>query len=528
VPAVDNPAMSPLIEALRDPRCYPHPVERVELIETHISWLLLTGRYAYKLKKPVSLGFLDFSTLDRRRHFCEEELRLNRRLAPELYLDVVPITGRADAPQIDGSGEPIEWAVRMRQFDQADLLDRRIAAGTLGAETVDALADRVAAFHASASSAPVDSPWADPAAALAPALDNFAAIERVLAPIHRDPRLAELRAWTLATHARLRPLLAARAKAGRVRECHGDLHLGNIALVDGRPTVFDCIEFAAGLRWIDVMSECAFLWMDCAARGHPGSGHRFINRWLEASGDYGGVATLAFFAVYRAMVRAKVDALRAGERDIPAATASRERQDFDARLALAHRFTAAPRPLLVITCGASGTGKTHASQVALEALGAIRIRSDVERKRLFGIAAHESSGSGHGTGIYTVDATRRTIDRLDALTRDCLAGGARVIVDATFLSAANRARFRAIAAEARVPFAIIACSAPAEVVADRIARRLRAASDASEADHAVHARQLARAEPFTGDEQRMLIPVDTSDPTAIAAMVDALRRIAGA
>lgn len=511
--------MIPLIDALRRPESYPHPVDRIELIETHISWLFLTGRYVYKLKKPVDLGFVDFSTLERRRHFCEEELRLNRRLAPSLYLDVLPIAGTAEHPRIGGPGEPIEYAVQMRQFPQADLLDRRLHDGRLTPAHVDAVADIAAAFHRDVLTADPQGGFGTPAAVLAPALENFDQIEARLSGNGVHLRLAALRRWTQAEHGRLAGTFAARLAAGCVRECHGDMHLGNMALVEGRPTIFDCIEFNPSLRWIDVASECAFTVMDFAARGHAGLGWRFLNRYLEGTGDYAALAVLPWYLVYRAMVRAKVDCIRACDPELAPDRATGEWQDFLARVELAERYAAARRPLLAITCGPSGSGKTHATQFVLERIGAIRIRSDVERKRLHGLEAAAPSGSGAGTGIYSAEATRRTFERLATLACALLQAGHCVLVDATFLTQAARRQFRDIAQAAGAGYVIIACSAPPDVATRRIEQRRREAIDASEADRTIYERQQQAFEPLTEDERAAALEVDTALPGALDGLV---------
>ena len=311
-----------LVRTLLDPACYPHPVASVTLIETHISYVLLTGRFAYKIKKAVDFGFLDFSTLEKRRLFCAEELRLNRRLAPQLYLAVVPIGGSVRAPRIGDATDqrapsepiaPIEYAVKMVEFPQSALFDQRLARGDLGARQIDALADVVAAFHAQAASASPTGEFGAPALIWRMAADNFRQLPSVPGDDGDAARRAALAAWSREEYARLAAVFAERRRAGLVRECHGDLHLGNIALIDDRPGVFDCIEFDAQLRWIDVISEVAFLCMDLAERGRADFANRLINRYLEASGDYAGLRCLPFYLVYRALVRAKVASLRAAQ-----------------------------------------------------------------------------------------------------------------------------------------------------------------------------------------------------------------------
>src|SRR5262245_22654428 len=259
--------MNDLITALHDPRRYPHPVTAVRLIETHISWVLLTGAFAYKIKKPLALDFLDFSTLERRRDYCLQELRLNRRLAPQLYLDVVAITGSQSDPRMEGSGAAIEYALKMCEFAQEDLLVDRLAQGRVSSSHIDAISDALVTFHEQAAAAETSAGFGSADALLHAALDNFAAIERLLTGNGMHLRIAALRRWTHERHGLLLDAFAARRNRARIRECHGDLHSGNIALIDDVPAIFDCIEFNAAFRWIDVMSEIAFIVMDLVARG---------------------------------------------------------------------------------------------------------------------------------------------------------------------------------------------------------------------------------------------------------------------
>ncbi len=496
------------VRALLEPCCYPHPVEKVELIETHISYVLLAGDYAYKIKKPVNLGFLDFSTLALRQHFCTEEVRLNRRLAPELYLGVVAISGSPEAPRIDGTGEAIEYAVRMSRFSQDALLDRRLASGTLPATLIDRLADTVAEFHDRVATVPADASFGTPAAVWRPVAENFAQLRA-----HRPdilPPLADLETWSRERFAELSPLLDNRQRDGRVRECHGDLHLGNIALVGENLQIFDGIEFNPNLRWIDVICEIAFLSMDLEARGRPDYAYRLLNRYLEATGDYGGLALLPFYQVYRALVRAKVAAIRADQE------APTDRQDAldecNRYLAFAARASAPGRPLLILMHGLSGSGKTWLSQRLLEDLGAIRLRSDVERKRLCGLPPLARSASATNAGIYTPVIGAATYARLAELAQQVLRAGYPAIIDATCLLAEQRECFFELAAVLRLPLAIVACTATEATLLHRLAARNATADDASEADSGILARQQSTVEPLSPDEMKYCLEVDTSRP----------------
>ncbi|TCJ19769.1 hypothetical protein EZJ19_01160 [Parasulfuritortus cantonensis] len=472
---------------LLEPAAYPHPVAAVRLIETHISWVLVAGDYAYKIKKPVDFGFLDFSTPDKRRACCEEEVRLNRRLAPDTYLDVVAVTDAGMA----GSGPVRDWAVRMRAFPADATLDRETA--VLPAQ-IDAIADRVAAFHAGIAQAPAASPYGTAAAAMHPVRENFRQLrEQGLEAAGHGPRIAELEAWSEREFTRLGGHFDARKAAGFVRECHGDLHLGNIAWVAGAPLIFDCIEFNPNLRFVDVVSEVAFFCMDLIARGLDALAWRFLNRWLEHGGDYPGLAALRFYMVYRAVVRAKVAGFRAAQGDSGAMA------EVGRYLDLALRLSRPGRPGLLLMHGCSGAGKTWLAQTLLERLAAIRLRSDVERKRLHGLPALADSRATAGD-IYTAEASRRTFAHLADTADRLLAEAFPVIVDATFLGRGQRAAFIALAEARRLPWRLVSPVVDASVLRGRVAARLTRGDDASEADLGVLEDQLRNAEALLPEE----------------------------
>lgn len=448
------------------------------LVETHISWVLLLPQLAYKLKKPVRLPFLDYATPERRLHFCEEEVRLNRRLAPSLYLGVSRVTGSADAPDFDAGGAVLDYAVRMRRFPDGALFSERADAGTLADADVDRLAHLLAGFHRSAP--PVRQPAADGLRERA-----LAALEGCAGLLPPQDRAA-LAAWLAAEAARVAPTWQARREAGHARECHGDLHLANILELDGEVAAFDCIEFDEGLRCIDVIEDVAFTQMDLAARGHPGLAWRFINGWLERTGEYEGLPGLRLCLAYRALVRAMVEHLRAPGSAMALRYAAQ---------ALAWSRSGAPR--LVITHGLPGSGKTFESQRLLEREGALRIRSDVERKRLHGLEMLAASRE-QGVDIYNAEATRRTYERLYALARGALLAGWPVVLDAAFLQRQERSQARALARSLDVPFAILDCDAPLCVLRERIRARR---GDASEADLAVLEKLRGSAEPLDAGER---------------------------
>ena len=300
-----------LIRAMQDPSLYPHPVKHFSVIETHISWVILTGEYAYKIKKPVNLGFVDFSTLARREHFCKEELRLNRRFSAALYLEVVAIRGSRTRPHLSAEGAVIEYAVKMREFTQTGLLGSYAKEQRLEPAHIDSMADIIADFHGQAQRADPGTAFGSCDTFLKWSRENFEHIEAVLPARLLPQGFDALKKWCLSLSREQRNSIDERLANGFVRECHGDLHLGNMAFVDGRITLFDCIEFNEELRWIDISSEMAFVAMDLQAHGYSGFAWRFINRYLQACGDYSGLPVLRRYLVYRALVRAKVEALSA-------------------------------------------------------------------------------------------------------------------------------------------------------------------------------------------------------------------------
>jgi len=484
-----------------------------ELIETHISCIVLSERFAYKFKKALNLGFLDFTTLAQRRFYCGEELRLNRRTAPQLYLDVMAVTGSEEHPRLGGDGDAIEYAVRMRRFDSPARFDRLLESDRLEPAHMEQLAADVAAFHRRAAVAGEDSDFATPGAVRAAVTGNFTAIRPRLEDRGLAQRLDRLQAWSHRSLLALQPSLAARRRDGSVRECHGDLHLENITLYEGRPLLFDCIEFSAGFRWIDVINEIAFLVMDLDARGRPALGRRFLDAWLQCTGDYRGLRLLRFYRVYRALVRCKIACIRQSQPGLLAGDRAAEGDRGRHYLQLAAADSGAGKPLLVITHGLSGCGKTTLTQALVEQAGAIRLRSDVERKRLYGLEAGARSGAGRASGRYSAAATESTYRRLLELAQGLLEDGYPVVVDATFLSRAARAPFLALARHLAVPLVILDIRTPEAVLRPRVSQRAGAGGDASEADLAVLERQIQTREPLAEGEREHALVVDGATAT---------------
>jgi hypothetical protein len=504
-----------LIDALQNPALFPHPVEEIRVIQTHISWVLLTGPYAYKIKKPVDFGFLDFTTLEARRHFCEEELRLNKRSTDELYLEVLPITGSEAAPTLGGDGEPIEWALKMRQFPQTQLLAEVQARGELTSAHIDALARQIAEFHLVAPRVPDEHPLGTPEAIMAPVRQNFEQVRPLLSDAADLQQLDALQAWAESSFERLRPLLAQRKAQGFIRECHGDIHLGNAALLDDRVVLFDCIEFNEPFRLIDVASDAAFLAMDLEDRGLKPLARRFVSAWLEHTGDYDALELMNFYKAYRAMVRGKVSLFRLAQEQDAVQRAVILRQ-YRSYASLAESYSAIPFRFLAVTHGVSAVGKSHVALRLVEALGAIRLRSDVERKRLF------TPGSAE---LYGEPASLATYDRLHDLAARALRAGFSVVVDATYLKQAQRRAAANIAESSGVPFLILDCQAPDAVIAEWLQQRQQQGGDPSDATPEVVSAQQAGREPLGSEELRQATRVDTHDAASLDGLVARLRQL---
>jgi uncharacterized protein len=498
-------------------------------IETHISHVLLHGGFAYKIKKAIATSFLDQSSLARRRHACAEELRLNRRLAPDLYLDVIEIVGPPDSPRFalaGGEAAAMDVAVRMRVFDEQGLWDRLAATGALRAADIDDLAARIATFHAQAAVLDGESsqPLGQPGTIRQVMLDSLADLQtrsgRSGWPDAQGlAQLARLRAWEAEAFPFAEPVMRTRRAAGHVRECHGDLHLGNVAREGGRCLVFDGIEFNDAFRWIDVIDEIAFMAMDLHAHGLPALAHRFVNACLEANGDYDGVRLLPYYLVSRALVRAKVAQLRVEQScgaERLAALAEAKRY-----LDLALSFCSQRPRALIITHGLPGSGKTTLTQGLLEAAGAVRVRADIERKRLAGLQALHRSASPPGGGIYSIAMNEATQARLLQAAADVVDGGSSSIVDATFIRRAVRDEARQCAARLGVPMIILRFTASPQVLRERVRERSQHGSDASEADESVLEAMMQALEPLQSDELAQTFEVPGSNaPSGCALAVD--------
>ena len=513
-----TPLDTSLIDSLMSPAAFSHPVRAVQLIETHISWVFLAGDYVYKVKKPIALDFLDFRDLERRKFYCEEEIRLNQPWAPDIYLDVAPITDDNGQPRFGGGGAPIEYAVRMRRFDQQLRLDLQLECGKLSIADMKELSRNIAVRHTAAQV--VDEDQRDRVVALTKEFiwDNFAALDGFI----DAAELNSLRKWTERELKKVDALLWQRFDDGFVRDCHGDLHLANLVRLPGGITTFDCIEFSIDLRHIDVACDIAFLIMDLVARGRRDLGAHFLNRYLECTGDYGSMGMLSLYFVYRCLVRAKVAVILSKERESDEARQA-DLSEAQRYCEMAKRQATARTPVLVIMSGLSGSGKTWVSGQLMAALPAIRIRSDFERKRIFGLSETEGSASRFGSGIYNDDANRIVYQCLYDSARIILGAGHNVILDAAFLKSADRATATSIAADCGLPCILLEVTSPAKELRDRIRQRSIHADDASEAGLEVLEHQRATAEPFTDDEKAIAVCCKNTGEVNVESIVRQIR-----
>ena len=496
-----------LMAALTEPAAYPHPVGKIEHIQTHISDVFLAGDYAYKLKKPLDFGFLDFTTLEKRRRACADEVRLNARLAPRIYLGVTPVCAAlgsyriADGACKDGE-ELIEYAVRMRRLPQEGLLDRLAAQGRLARGQLIDIARQLARFHASTGRGPDIERYGTLDSIAYPVRQNFEQTEKYIGINISRGRYALLRDYSegfLRDHA---ALFAARVAHHRIVDGHGDLHLRNMCLHDGRVVIFDCVEFNQAFRAGDVINDIAFLTMDMDARGLVVLGNDFLNEYLEWTQDYSGLALLDFYQIYRAYVRGKVTSflMDATPDPVRREAARREAEDY---FRLAERYLDPRAPGLLITCGLSGSGKTTAARQATAALGGVSVRSDAVRKHLAGIPLDQDASAPFGQGIYNTTMGTQTYQAMLNHARAIINAGRWAILDATYSKRAERDAVARLARERSLPFAIVHCLAERDELARRLEQRAAENSDISDAGAVILEEQARRFEAPEASEGRV-------------------------
>lgn len=509
--------LPPLVRAMCEPRFYPDRPENVELRQTHISFAFLTDDEVFKIKKPVHFSFLDYSTLEKRRHYCEEELRLNRRLAPDVYLGVVPIWqsggnfAPGDAPEPLRGSRIIEYAVRMKRLEEASMLDRRILDGRAGPDEIRAVARTLVRFHAAAS-ADRAAEYGGPGTIWERVRNNLEELRNFEGATHGREDAEFLLRYSRDFFDRHRALFDTRLEAGRVREGHGDLRAEHVNIgPDGAIAIFDCIEFSESLRTCDVASELAFLAMDLDFLGARELSRELIRTYAAEARDPELHELLPFYLTYRALVRCKVEGLKSREEEI----SGREREEARARARryadLACRYAGGDRkPGLLVTCGLVATGKSRFARRLHDRTGFALFDSDVIRKQLAGLDAETPAPAGFGQGIYKRDFTNRVYAELTRRAEETLRSGAGVILDATFDRVAYRRSLIALATQCEAPLLFIECTAPAEEIRRRLAARREGATTVSDATWEVYERQRESFESLDelGARQHLVVPTD--------------------
>jgi len=519
--------LPPLIRALLRPAAYPHPVDRVQLVQTHISYVLLAGEHVYKIKKPVNFGFLDYSTLGKRRYYCHREVALNSRLCSDTYLGVVQVReddrGRY---AIGGAGRLAEYAVHMRRLPEDRMMHRLLERGEVTAEMVERVAERLVPYHASSDAGPGLARYGDWAIRY-----NWREnvhqwrpyIGRALTP-EQD---RALRAYGEAFFARKAGVMQRRVDELRIRRVHADLRSDAVCFLDG-VCIFDCVEFSRRLSLLDVARDVGFLDMDLRYRGRPDLAQAFVRRYIELSGDKDMPEVIGFYAAYSACVRGKVEAFLLDQPEVPAAEKRRAQKAARRYFELACEYAASlPPALLLITCGLTATGKSTLARRLAGSAGFEVISSDVARKQLAGIEPSEHRFETFRAGIYSPDFTDRTYRALFEAARPALIAGRSVIIDASFVRRQHRRWAARLARETGAQFACVEMTAGDAAVRRRLARRLREGGDPSDARWEIYVAQKRTFQPPTEIAPERLVRVDTAKPVAAEtrAVIAALRRL---
>jgi len=491
-----------LIQQMMQPEFYPHPVQKpIQLIQTHVSYVLLTGDFAYKVKKQVDFGFLDYSTLEKRHHFCQEELRLNQRGAAELYLAVVPVSQSEGQFELAGRGEPVEYVVKMRQFPQEALLTSLYDRGELTESLLQELAQAIAHFHLTAVTSDYIRSFGEIPKIRHSFDENYDQTETYIGGPQTQRQFDETRAYTDSFFAKRQELFANRMQQNWIRECHGDLHLRNICLWNQRLFLFDCIEFNEPFRFVDVMFDIGYIIMDLEARQRPDLSTLFLNTYVEQTGDWEGLQVLPLYVNRQSYVRAKVTSFLLDIPNLPAEAKEEAMKTSTLYYRLAWQYAQPRQGGLIVMAGLSGSGKSTTARSLAGQIGAIHIRSDAVRKHLGGIPLQQR---GDDT-LYTPEMTQKTYERLLNLGIRLAQEGYLVILDAKYDRQALRQDAIAQAQQHQIPLQIVYCTAPTETLQGRLQQRT---GDIADATPAVLAGQSF--EPFTQQEQEMVTTVDTT------------------
>ncbi|MDG2991844.1 AAA family ATPase [Candidatus Synechococcus calcipolaris G9] len=515
-------ALPPFVQALCQESAYAHAVEQpIQLLQTHISYVFLTGEYAYKVKKPADFGFLNFTTLEKRLFYCQEELRLNSRLSGELYLAVVPIFDlgsdryRVGTPEelthTNPTDKIVDYAVQMRQFQQSQLFSQLFAADQLTPELMDTLGKELAHFHQTAATSPDISAFGSPEAVAQVARNSYSLGENFIGRSQTQAQFTATKAFSDRFFAEHHDWLEKRQRDHKIRECHGDLHLNNICLHHGKVQIFDCIEFNQEFRNIDGIYDAAFLVMDLQFRQRPDLAQRFLNAYLEWSNDYEGAVLLPLYLSMRAYIRGNVNSLALNDPAIPAADKETIQATAAAYFKAAYDYTQVQPGKLYVTCGLSGAGKTTLARYLSTQIGAIHIRSDAVRKHLAGVPLDQRSQGSEtfAGGIYTPEMTAKTYDLLLELGLFLVAAGQTVILDAKYDRQFHRERVIEGAKNQGTTLEILHCQAPMTVMQQRLGDRR---GDIAEATPPILEQQAADFEPFTTPEQAYVRSIDTTQP----------------
>jgi uncharacterized protein len=502
MPMANNIAQ--LIAEMGQADFYPHGVvKNIQLVQTHASYVFLTGKYAYKIKKSVDYGFLDYSTLAKRKYFLETELRLNQQIAPELYLQVIAISKQDNRLVLGGVENIIEYTLRMHQFSQENLFSNLLEAGKLSRDRFRELGRVVAQFHNQAATSEYISGFGTVEKIQAAFEENYRQSQKYIGVVQTQGQFTATKAYSDAFFAERENLLLARVKQQKIKECHGDLHLNNICLWQDQIRLFDRIEFNEFFRFVDTMYDVAFTVMDLEARHKPEFANLFLNSYLENTGDWEGLLVLPLYLSRQAYVRAKVNSFLLDDPQVSESQRKSAQQLARNYYRQASQFTQAKSGKLILMSGLSGSGKSTVASTLARKIGAIQIRSDAVRKHLAGIPLDQPGTDA----IYTASISQKTYDRLLELGVKLAQAGYAVILDAKYDRQAWRQPVVAQAQEQNILLQILHCTAPMTVLRDRLNQRQ---GDISDAGVALINSQMAQAESFTPAEQAYVTTIDTT------------------